>query len=138
MAKSTLMRRVIAHTAGQKTSGQNTLALFVETVDHWMGESNDWSPLAALVGRSEPAQARALASLVRVTTFGWTLKDDSEQTSGKRFVKIKDKNQGFDETMLGKIRALVKDKKSIQSEDVKALYKKASLFVTVATGRKRL
>ena len=49
MTKSTLMSRVRGHNKGQLTSGQNTLSLTVECIEHMFGPSGDWTPLATLI-----------------------------------------------------------------------------------------
>lgn len=118
----TMMQKVVSHVTGQKTSGQNTLALAVETIDHFAGESGDWSPLAYLIGRSEPVQSRQVRLIARNVIQGWALVKDGEQNSGLRFKKQKGKNQGFDGEALDKVRALAGQKVSIQSPKVKALF----------------
>lgn len=123
---SKLISRVRAHTSGQVTSGQNTLALLVECIEHMFGESGDWSPLAYLIGKSEPAQSRAVRRLTGCLVHGWTLKADADQPSGLRFAKREKANQGVDLERLNVLRAMVEGKKSIQSKEVSDLFKPVS------------
>lgn len=118
---ATLMQRVVSHTTGQKTSGQNTLALIPECVDHMFGESGDWTPLAALIGRSEPRQSRLVAAIVGQVVMGWTKTKDAsvKNTGGVRFKKKKGANVGIDSAKMDVLRTLVDRKLSIQSEDVR-------------------
>lgn len=119
MAKSNLMSRVKGHVSGQKTSGQNTLGLTVECVEHMFGESGDWTPLAFLIGRSEPAQSRMVKGIANKVIQGYSLKKDEGQPSGFRFAKIEGKNQGLDKALLDTVIAFRDKKLSIQSQDVK-------------------
>lgn len=116
---SKLMDRVRGHVSGQRTSGQNTLSLTVECIEHMFGDSGDWSPLAYLIGRSEPAQAREVRRIAGRIVQGYRLTKDDKQPSGLRFVKVKDANQGIDTAKLDMLKTLVDKKKSVQSKDVK-------------------
>lgn len=119
---ATLISRVKSHCRGQATSGQNTLALTLECVDHMFGESGDWTPLAHLIGGSEAGQSRMVRAVVGKVVQGWTFKADEKQDSGIRFVKKVDANQGIDSEFRTKLVKLVEARKSIQSEAVKSIF----------------
>lgn len=125
---SNLMGRVRGHCTGQRTSGQNTLALVVECVDHIFlpveKPSGDWSPLAYLIGKSEAAQSRAVRKAVGQVLMGYTIQKDAEQVSGFRFVKRKGANTGIVDAKMNALRDLVKAGASIQSEATKRLWAK--------------
>lgn len=114
-----LLKRIKSHTTGQVTSGQNTLSLFVETVDHGI-EHNDFTPLVALVSLSQPAQSRMVRSLTGKVLMGYELKKSDKADYGMVLRKVKTANQGLNEAQMRKVRDMVGEKKSIQSGDVKA------------------
>jgi hypothetical protein len=117
-----LITRVKRHTTTQGTQGAASLALFVETVDHGF-EHADFTPLVALITRSQPAQSRVMRGLLGVCTNGYTLVKSEKADYGHVFRKMKDANQGKT-GKLEKVRDLVAAKVSIQHKDVAALYKK--------------
>jgi hypothetical protein len=121
-----LLKQVINHATGQATSSQATLRLFVQCVEHMAGDSGDWTPLAALIGRSQPAQSARVRQLVAQSLNGWALKKDPEvkQTGGLRFVKREGHNQGFNWEFVDKVRAEMEGKAGIQSKSVKDLLPK--------------
>ena len=116
-----LLQKVQGHVRGQRTSGQNTLALTVECIDHMFGDSGDWTPLAYLIGKSETAQSRAVRRVVGQVVVGYALVKDDTQSSGLRFTKRKGANVGLVEDKMDQLRDLVAQKKSIQSGEVKVL-----------------
>lgn len=121
---SSLLKRVQTHVRGQRTSGQATLAILVETIEHFAGPSGDWSPLAYLLGKSEKAQQNACRLIARNVIFGWKAVQDESQRSGIRFSKVRGTNQGFDFDVLKKLKAAVEAKKTIQSADVLGMFRK--------------
>ena len=124
-----LISRVRTHCRGQGTSGQKTLMLTGECLDHWANpEINDWTPMAALIGFSEKAQSRMVRAVVGRVVRGYTistLKSDHKKydpaTNGVRFIKKTNENQGFDIEQRQTLADMVESKpaKSIQSAEVK-------------------
>jgi hypothetical protein len=117
-----LITRIKSHVRGQATSGQNTLALTLECIEHMRDNQNEWSALAYLIGKSEPAQGRMVRLIAGRIIQGWSMKKDATQESGLRFSKIKGKNQGFDDGGIDKLCTLVGDNKSIQSADTREAF----------------
>jgi hypothetical protein len=120
--KSTLLTQVKRHTTSQATNGQATLALTLATLDHMFGKSGDWSPLAYLIGKSQPAQSRVIRLIIGQIIQGWSAKADKKQVSGIRFTKKDGQNQGIDDKMHKVLTALVEQKKPILGQDVKAAF----------------
>lgn len=119
---ASLLKRVKAHATGQATSGQNTLSLFVESIEHGF-EHNDFTPLVALVALSQPAQSRNVRALSGKVLEGYNIVKSEKADFGLVVRKVKGSNQGCNEAELNKVRAMVADKKSVQSEAVKAVLK---------------
>ena len=117
-----LISRVKSHTTSQGTQGAATLALTVECIDHGF-EHDDFSPLVALVALSQPAASRNVRAIVGKVVQGYKLVKSDKADYGMKLSKVKDQNQGFDSTMLNKVRAMVSDRKTIQSKDVAAFIK---------------
>lgn len=117
-----LISRVKSHTTSQGTQGAATLALTVECIEHGF-EHDDFTPLVALVSLSQPAAARNVRAIVGKVVQGYKLTKSDKADYGMKFAKVKDQNQGFDETQLRKVKDLVVAKKPIQSKDVSSFIK---------------
>jgi hypothetical protein len=117
-----LITRVKRHTTAQGTQGASTLALFLETVDHGF-EHNDFTPLVALIARSQSAQSRIMRGLLGVCTNGFVMAKSEKADYGHVFRKAKGANQGTT-IKLDRVRDMVAAGVSIQHKDVAALYKK--------------
>lgn len=113
-----LLKRVKSHCTGQATSGQNTLALTLECIEHMRDNQNEWSALAYLIGKSQPTQSRMVRKITGRVLQGWQVKKDDAQPSGLRFVKLKGQNQGYDEAQMEGLKCLVQSKASVQSKIV--------------------
>lgn len=112
-----LIQRVKNHVSGQKTSGQNTLALSVECIEHGF-EHDDFSPLVCLIATGEAKQSRNVKAIAGKVMQGYRWAKSDKADFGYKFVKMKDANQGIDETQMRKVKDFVANKKSIQSDDV--------------------
>lgn len=117
-----LITRVKSHTTSQNTQGQVTLALTKECIEHGF-EHNDFTPLVALVSLSQPAQGRAVRAIIGKVVNGYRLAKSDKADFGMKFTKVKDANQGVNDTQMRKLSDLIEEKKSIQSEAVKAFIK---------------
>lgn len=118
-ATATLMKRVNSHLRGQMTNGQDSLSLTRDCIDHMFGESGDWSPLALLIGKSEPAQSKMIRKITGQVVEGFILREDKEQPSGLRFLKSKDQTQQINQENYDALAAFVEAKRTIQAQDVK-------------------
>lgn len=114
-----LITRVQNHVTGQATSGKNTLVLLQACIEHMRDHQNEWTPLAMLIGKSQPAQARMCRMIAGKVIEGWSIKKDDKQPSGLRFAKVKGSNQGFDADQMSHLSALVDKGLSIQSKEVR-------------------
>ena len=117
-----LITRVKSHTTSQNTQGQVTLALTKECIEHGF-DHKDFTPLVALVSLSQPAQGRAVRSIIGKVVNGYKLAKSDKADFGMKFSKVKDTNQGVDETQMRKLSDLIVEKKSIQSAEVKGFIK---------------
>jgi hypothetical protein len=117
-----LISRVKSHTTSQGTQGAATLALTVECIDHGF-EHDDFTPLVALVSLSQPAASRNVRAIVGKVVQGYKLVKSDKADYGMKLAKVKDQNQGFDSAMLDKVRAMVSERKAIQSKDVTTFIK---------------
>ena len=122
----TLLKKVNTHCTAQKNAGATTLSIYVATVQH-MQEHGDWTPLAALIAKSQPKVSGIVRKLANKTLIGWKLMKDAnnKDTGGLRMVKVKTENQGFDESFLRKVSDLVGSKATIQSKLVGELFERA-------------
>jgi len=116
---ATLIQQIKSHCTSQGSQGVKTLALVKVCIDHMEGESGDWSPLAMLIGRSQPAQSRIIKKIVEKILQGYSIVKDEKQDSGLRISKIADMNQGFDEAGKTTLATLVEDKATLQGAAVK-------------------
>ena len=120
---TSLIRRVKDHARGQATSGQNTLILVRDCLLHMQEHNNEWTPLAFLIGLSQPAQSRMVRQIAGCVLEGWTVSKDLKQKSGVRLSKEKGSNQGFDAEIVAALDGFISAKLSIQSQDVKDFFK---------------
>ena len=120
---SNLITRVKNHTNGQRTSGQNTLSLTLECIEHMRDHNNEWTALAFLVSLSEPAQSRSVRMIAGSILQGWKIVKDAKQPSGLRFKKDATANQGFSELGLSNLASFIADKKSVQSKEVREYFR---------------
>jgi hypothetical protein len=116
---TSLIAQIKSHCTLQGSQGVKTLALTKVCIDHMEGDSGDWSPLAMLIGRSQPAQSRIIKKIVEKILQGYSIVKDEKQDSGLRISKIADMNQGFDEGGKTTLATLVSDKATLQGAAVK-------------------
>jgi hypothetical protein len=119
---TTLLSTVKSHCTNQGSSGVTTLKLTLICIEQMRDNQNEWSTLAWLMGKSQPAQARVIRKIVGQALHGWTVSKDTKQLSGIRFTKAKGVNQGYDETVLNVLTALVDDGAPIQGAAVKEAF----------------
>jgi hypothetical protein len=116
-----LMKRTIAHCSGQKTSGQNTVALAIEGLEAFRDNGN-WKPIAYLIGNSENGQQRAVKLITRNVVKGWGVRAAPDTKEKVKFAKIKGENQGFDDVALNKAKGAKNAKLTIQSPTLRDLF----------------
>jgi hypothetical protein len=119
---TTLLSTVKSHCTNQGSSGVTTLKLTLICIEQMRDNQNEWSTLAWLMGKSQPAQARVIRKIVGEALNGWAVAKDTKQVSGIRFTKVKGSNQGYDQTVLDVLTALVDDGAPIQGLAVKEAF----------------
>jgi hypothetical protein len=119
---TTLLSTVKSHCTNQASSGVTSLKLLHACIVHMKDNENEWSTLAWLIGKSQPAQARVMRRITGHILQGWRVAGDPKQVSGMRFTKNTDSNQGYDETVLNVLTSLVDDGAPIQGLAVKEAF----------------
>lgn len=120
-----MLTRAKGWVSGVNTSNKNGLSILYDSIVHFK-DHGDWTPLAYILGNA-PKQYRAPCRLVcGQVLLGWTYSEESPKADKGRegkFKKQKNKNQGFDEVILGKLKTLVDKKATLLSTEVSEIFK---------------
>ena len=125
----TLVSKIKQHCTAQGSQGAKTLELVAVCVKHMRDHEGEWTPLVTLIGMSQPAQSRIIRKIAERILQGYTFNKDDKQDSGLRVAKVKDVNQGYDETVLRKLDDMIEGKATLQGADVKEYFFPASTVV---------
>ena len=116
---ATLIKQVQGFVRGQNTGGKNGLAFVEKTIDH-MFEHGDWTPLAWLVAKSDPSDARLYRAIIGRCVGGITMnaksKEAKVQPSG---LEIKMGENAGPTDLMPTLRKLVEDGESFRGKAVK-------------------
>ena len=113
---ATLSTQVKGYTKANAKSGAKGLVLLQSCINHMLGESGDWTPLAWLLSGSEGADSTRLRAITNQVVGGVSIKADKKQPTGLR-ITLGD-NAGLTEKsdVLG---SLVNGQTSFRSNKVK-------------------
>lgn len=115
-----MQKKVASWIKGQNASGANGLAILKEAIEHANGQSRDWTPLAYMLGRTQPATAKIATLIVKAALPGVVIKADDKQPAGVRLTIGKDVVLN-DAAMLD-LKALVDAKAPIGGRQVAAKF----------------
>lgn len=125
----TLVSKIKTHCTAQGSQGAKTLELTAVCIKHMRDNQGEWTPLVTLIGMSQPAQGRIVRKIAERVLQGYNIGKDDKQDSGLRVSKVKDVNQGYDETVLRKLDDMIDAKATLQGAVVKDYFFPASTTV---------
>ena len=113
---ATLNQQVQSFVRNQKNAGAKGLEILSLCIEHMYGESNDWTPLAWLIAKTEANDARVLRAILGRVTSGLTVKKDKDQPSGLRIVRA---GNSSTTELYGTMKKLIDEKQSFRSKTVR-------------------
>jgi len=113
-----LLTRVKSHCTSGASHNVAALSLLLETIEHSI--AHEPSVLCHLIGKSQPANGRAMRSIVKVILDGVKIVANKKADSGLKIVFDKNK---VDSKALNALKVLVQDGKSLVSKNVKDAFK---------------